>query len=121
MKNITGRVEVILNGEILLTKTGAKAGGIGGYKRDPVMGSSGMHGMKEEAVPASVECSITDHDAKSLTALANLTGAVLVFSAVNGKRLISKNAFCGGDIALTEGEGEATTTFYGDPWEEQLG
>ena len=54
---ITGRVEVLLNGQTLLNKSGATASGIGisgeqSYERKEVLGDTGVAGFVEEPVVA---------------------------------------------------------------------
>ena len=58
---ITGRIEVLLNGELLLNKAGAKASGIGisgqpNFELKRIVGDSGGHGYVEE--PRYLSCFI---------------------------------------------------------------
>lgn len=118
---ITGRVEVRVNGQLLLTKTGAKAIGIGGFMRKAVLGES-LHGFVDEASERRCEFSITDTTQLSLTTLADTKNATVVFSAAEegGKNYILRNAYCEGNFELTAGEGEVPVAFVGEVWEEQM-
>jgi len=121
MANVTGRVNIRRNGALLATKEGATAYGIGGYKREPVMGSTGLHGFTEKPEPSRCEFSITDRDDFSLEDLAKGTNDTITFEAVpNGKVYIMRNAFVEGGFSVKEGDGEVPVVYFGDKWEEQL-
>lgn len=118
---ITGRVEIRVNGQLMLNKPGAKATGIGGFERSPVMGDTGLHGFKEEPMAATCEFTMTDTNEVSLEWLAKLTDATLTFEAANnGKVYVLRHAFCKNALEVTAGEGEVPVIFYGPAWEEQL-
>jgi len=120
MATVTGRVEVRVNGESLLIKQGAKAIGIGGYKRRPVEGEE-YHGYVEEVSTPRCEFSITDRNDKALEELASEVDATLVFQSANdGKVYVMKHAVCEGGFELTAGEGEVPVAFFGPSWSEQL-
>lgn len=120
MAVITGRVEIRVNGESLLIKQGAKAIGIGGYKRRPVEGEA-YHGPVEVVSTPRCEFSITDRNDKALEELQDLTDATLIFqSANNGKVYLMKHAVCEGGFEVTAGEGEVPVAFFGPSWSEQL-
>ncbi len=123
---VTGRVDVIVNGNKLLNKAGAVARGIGisgqpNYERKPIGGDGGLHGFSEEFVPAECEVKITDRDDMLLSDLAkiNQTGT-LVFKAAggSGKSYKMDGATCLGNMELTAGEGEVTVKFAGPYWTE---
>jgi hypothetical protein len=119
---ITGRVEIRVNGESLLIKSGAKATGIGGYERMPVMGDSGYHGYTEDSsnIP-TCEFSLTDRSDKTLESLAVIDDGTLVFEAMNGGKVyIMRHAVCKRNFDLTAGEGEVAISFFGPSWEEQI-
>lgn len=118
---VTGRVYIRVNGEVILNKPGAKATGIGGYKKTPVMGDSGIHGYAEEATPSTCEFTMTDTNEKSLAAMANDEEVTVQFEAANnGKMYILNDAICEGGFELTAGEGEVPVVYFGDRWDEQL-
>lgn len=89
LARITGRVEVVVNGERLLNRSGATAIGISdtpgypGVFRRTVVGIGqrpdgraywGPTGMVEEMVPARVEVTVTDRDDRNLTKLCGIKG-----------------------------------------------
>lgn len=125
MAKVTGRVEVLVNGDLLLNKAGAKATGIGisgeqAYERKPVMGDTGYHGSVEEPIMAQLEVTITDRDDVNLNDLAgvNENGTVIFRSAGGGKVYTMEGATCANNMELTAGEGETTVRFYGPYWLE---
>lgn len=122
---VTGRVQVLVNGVLLLNKAGAVASGIGEsgkppIKRDPIIGDTGIHGPKETIIPAKLAVTVTDNDGVKLTDFAAINGnGTLVFrSARGGKVYTMNNATCSGDISVTAGEGETKLEFWGPYWVE---
>lgn len=125
MSGITGRVEVLVNGNPLLNKAGAIARGIGisgepNYELAPVMGDSGYHGDTETPIMAECEVTITDRADISLSELARVrqNGTVIFRRAGGGKAYVMNNATCKRNMELTAGEGETSITFYGQYWTE---
>jgi hypothetical protein len=125
MPRITGRVEVLANGVLLLSKSGATANGIGvsGYpaiERRVVMGTSGIHGFVEEPVEASCEVTLTDRDDVSLSQLAAIEGdGTIIFRTYGGGKVYTlANATCVSNLKLTGGEGEVPLKFIGPSWTE---
>ena len=75
MAKITGRIEVLVNNELLLNKAGAVASGIGlsgqpNFELEAIMGDTGSHGYIEKPVQARCEVTITDRDDIMLSDLA---------------------------------------------------
>ena len=67
MARITGRVEIFINGAILLNKAGAKAKGIGlsglpNFEMEAINGDTGLHGFIEKPVNAELEVTVSDRD-----------------------------------------------------------
>ena len=125
MARVTGRVEVLVNGQILLNKNGASASGIGesgkpAIKREPIMGDTGLHGYKETIEPARLTVSITDRDDVSLSDLAKINGdGTVIMRSVNGGKVYTMaNATCVGALQVTAGEGETKLEFVGPYWTE---
>jgi hypothetical protein len=125
MARITGRVEILVNGELLLNKAGAKASGIGlsgqpNFELKEVMGDTGIHGFTEEPIVAKCEVTVTDRDDISLNDLAAVRedGTVIFRSAMSGKVYTMNNATCMRNFELTGGEGEVPLTFIGANWIE---
>lgn len=120
VRKITGRVEIRVNGELYLTKQNAKATGIGGNKKIPVMGEV-YHGTVEEPTPNTCEFTITDHDQKLLIPIAQLEDATVTFERAGGGKVYTLvGAACEGGFELTAGEGEVPIVFFGEVWEEEV-
>ena len=122
---ITGRVEILVNGEMLLNKPGAKASGIGvsgepAVERKEVMGDTGIQGFIEEPIVAMCEVTITDREDMSLDRLARINGdGTVIFRARGGgKAYVMEGATCKANFDLTAGEGETTVKFVGAYWTE---
>ena len=123
---ITGRVQVLVNGNVMLSKEGAVARGIGQagqvpVAREAVMGDNGINGFKETPVPAECELTITDRDDISLGDLAAINGdGTLIFKAFTpgGKVYTMHNATCLSNLELTGGDGDVAITFQGPLWVE---
>lgn len=125
MATVTGRVEVLVNGVVLLNKAGAVASGIGEsgkppVKREPIIGDTGIHGPKETIVPAKLAVTVTDRDDVNLGDFAAIKeNGTLVFRAARGGKVYTlNNATCAGDISVTAGEGETKLEFWGPYWVE---
>ena len=126
MAKITGRIEVVVNGNKLLNKAGAKAGGLcvsgmPAFERKAVLGDGGLHGFTEEPIPAFCEVTITDRDDVSLTDLAAINGnGTIAYKAAGGvgKTYTMDGSTCTSNMELTGGEGEVTVRFEGAFWVE---
>lgn len=122
---ITGRVEILVDGKLLLNKAGAVASGIGlsgepNFELNEVMGDTGLHGFSESPVMAQLEVTVSDRDDISLSDFANIreNGTVIFRSAKKGKVYTMPNATCKRNFSLTAGEGETGITFLGPYWQE---
>jgi len=125
MARITGRVEVLVNGELMLNKAGAVAGGVGisgepNFELKEVVGPTGIHGFVEEPIPATLEVTVTDRDDISLDTLARIreNGTVIFRSANGGKVYTMNQATCTRNFSITGGEGETPIKFIGPYWVE---
>lgn len=125
MGKITGRIEVLVNGQTLLNKAGAEATGIGlsgepNYEINEVMGDTGMHGTTETPIVARCTVTVTDRDDISLDTLARVreNGTVIFRAAGGGKAYTMNNATCKRNFTLTGGEGETQLEFFGPFWTE---
>ena len=125
MSRITGRVEVLLNGALLLNKAGAVASGVGisgkpNFSLKAVVGDSGLHGYVEEPVMAQCEVTVSDRDDIELSAIAAVreNGTVVFRSAGGGKVYTMEEATCLRDFSITAGEGETKLIFAGKYWTE---
>lgn len=125
MSRITGRIEVVVNGVLLLNKAGASARGIGlsgqpNFELEAIMGDSGLHGYVERPLLAECEVTITDVDGIDLDTFARIreNGTVTFRSAGGGKAYIMDRATCLRNFELTGGEGEVGLKFQGPYWVE---
>lgn len=126
-KKITGLIDVVVNGEILLNKAGAIATGIGksgeaAAERKAVMGDGGIHGFVEEPVEARCETTLTDREDILLDSLARINGdGTVIYRAKNGGKVYTMpNATCVMNFGITGGEGEVTVAFVGSYWVETV-
>lgn len=126
MPRITGRINVKVNGETLLSKVGSTTlSGLGlsgqpSYELKEVMGDQGINGFVEEPITAMCELTITDRDDVKLDDLARIReeGTVVVEAANGGKVYTMSNATCKRNLKLTSGEGDVGLTFIGPYWTE---
>jgi len=125
MARITGRVEVLVNNEVLLNKAGAVASGIGvsgqpNFELESIQGDGGHHGYIEKPIMARCEVTVTDRDDVMLTDFAAIreNGTVIFRSANGGKVYTMEGATCLRNFQLTAGEGEVPLIFEGAFWTE---
>ena len=125
MARVTGRVEILVNGVMLLNKAGAVASGIGisgqpNFELQEVIGDSGFHGFIEKPIMGKLEVTVTDRDDIDLSALASIreNGTVVFRAAGGGKVYTMEGATCTRNISITAGEGESKLTFVGKYWTE---
>jgi hypothetical protein len=122
---ITGRVEVLVNGDSLLNKAGAVASGVGlsgqqAFELEAIVGDSGIHGFVEKPIIAMLEVTVTDRDDISLNDLAKIreNGTVIFRAAQGGKVYTMEGATCTRNFSITAGEGETPIKFVGNYWTE---
>ena len=125
MAKITGNVEVLVNGNLLLNKAGAVANGIGKsgqplFELEQIMGDTGPHGFIEKPIFASCEVTVTDRDDIRLSDFAEIReNATVIFRARGGGKVYTmEGATCMGNFSLTAGEGEVPIKFVGPFWTE---
>ncbi len=125
MPIITGRVEVELNGVLLLNKAGATAEGIGisgkpNFELSQISGDTGPHGFVETPVPAICNVTVTDREDISLSEIASIreNGTVVFRAANGGKVYVMNDATCTRNLTITAGEGETALSFVGPFWTE---
>ncbi len=125
MASVTGRVEVLVNGETLLNKAGAVASGIGisggpNFELELITGDSGAHGYIQKPIQARCEVTVTDRDDIMLSDFAEVreNGTIIFRTVGGGKAYIMEGATCLGNFTLTAGEGEVGLIFEGPFWIE---
>lgn len=126
-KKVTGLVEILVNGNLILNKANATASGIGlsgidAFERKSVMGDGGIHGFVDEPQEARCEVTITDREDQMLNDLADINGdgTVIFRSKAGGKVYTMDDATCAGNFTLTAGEGEVSIVFIGSAWQEAV-
>jgi len=124
-KRITGRLEVLINGQLLLNKEGATASGIGvsgepAMELEPVMYDGGIAGFTEKPVVAKVEVTIIDREDVSLSSLAKVreNGTLIFRAAGGGKAYVADGATCTRNFSITGGSGETPIVFIAPYWTE---
>lgn len=122
---VTGTVEVLLDGKLLLNKSGAVAGGIGlsgepNFELKEILGDTGLHGFVEEPVMAVLEVTVSDRDDIKLGDFAKVreNGTIIFRSRNKGKAYTMANATCTRNFSVTAGEGETPLKFVGPNWVE---
>lgn len=126
MPKITGRVEIIVNGLMLLNKAGATASGLGlsgepNFEKEAVVGDTGIHGYVDKPITARCEVTITDRSDLLLDTLARVDGdGTIIFRSAGGtgKTYTMDGATCLRNFTVTGGQGETTVTFEGAYWTE---
>lgn len=126
MPKVTGLVEILVNGQLMLNKAGAIARGIGISGEAPVnkpaiMGDTGIHGFAEENVVPECEFTITDRDDVSISDLAQIVEGTVIFRAKKGgKAYVLNDAWFAQPADITAGEGETTILYRGFSWTEMV-
>lgn len=117
MSQLTGIAFIKIDGELTQSKPGAKIK-LGGYKRTPAVGHK-VYGFHEAVEPAEVELSVVHSAATPVEDWRDKTAAVIIFETDTGVTYQVSNAFIMDTPELTDGEGELTLKFAGDPAEQQ--
>lgn len=112
-----GIIQVQVNG-VLYDAKGDFDVNLGSPKRSAIIGSSGVHGFKEEPQPASAKGKFTDRGNLDLKTLTTLEDATLTIQAANGKTYVLRNAWYSGDGTVNTGEGEINAEFEATDGEE---
>jgi hypothetical protein len=112
-----GIIAFKIDGVVQLAK-GAFTYNLGNVKREPIIGSDGLHGYKEVPQPASIEGEITDDLDLDLNTLTRLDGATVTLDLAIGKTIVLRNAYYAADGAGHTEEGNITVKFEGRSAEE---
>ena len=124
MSRITSRVEVYVDGDLMLSKQGPIARGIGtgeqpNVELEPVMGDTGLHGFAENPIMAECEFNVTDREDIMLKDIAAQRDTTLVYRTAGGGKVYTMyNATCLRNLELTGGQGETRVRFAGPAWVE---
>ena len=87
---------------------------LGMPKREPVLGSAGVHGYTEKAQVAFIECATTHFGDLDFKALVGRTDATVIVELPNGQSLVLRNAYYAGDGEGSTAEGELKLKFESD-------
>ncbi len=112
-----GLVAFKIDGVMYLAK-GNFTYNLGTPKREPIIGSDGLHGYKEVPQPASIEGELTDDLDLDLQRLTQLDGSTITLDLAIGKTIVLRNAYYAGDGAGHSEEGNITIKFEGRNAEE---
>lgn len=112
-----GTIAVKADGFVFLAK-GEFSYNLGRPKRDPVIGSDGIHGFKETQQPAFIEGAITDDGTLDLAKLVTTTGATVTLELAIGKVISLRDSWYAGDGTGKTEEGEIPFRFEGARAEE---
>ena len=82
-------------------------------ERESVVGLDGFHGVKENIVPAFMECDITDREDLDIDALNRAEDVTVTAELNNGKVGVLRNAYQINQLELGVDEGELTARFEG--------
>jgi hypothetical protein len=112
------RAFIKADGKLLETLPKPKLG-LGGQKREPVIGDNGVLGYKEAIEPGTVECQISLKQGTSLAELKRITDATITYEADTGQTYVIRHAFVTDTLMVTAGDGGVVDVkFAGDPAEE---
>jgi len=114
---LTGIAFVKVDGDTLQSKPGAKIK-LGGKKRTPKVGHK-VYGYTEEVEASELDVTLFHSAATPLEDYRTKTEAVILFETDTGVTYQIANAFLTETPELSDGEGEVTLKFAGDPAEQQ--
>lgn len=118
MAKLLGWAFINVGGQRLRSMAGAKID-LGGVVREPVVGSSRVHGYSEKVKEATVECEIALAAGDSLNTIRSITDANIIFECDTGQCYTVRQAFLTDPPVVTEGEGgKIALKFAGQPAEE---
>lgn len=98
---LTGRVHIRVDGELLATQEGSKLNNPTGTEREAVVGNK-VHGYIEKTVVPGVECTLSHSRALSVTRIGAITDATLTFECDTGVVYILSHAWTA-SVASLEG------------------
>lgn len=117
MAQLTGIAFLKVDGALLQSKPGAKLK-LGGKKREMKSGHK-VYGYTESVEPAELDCTIYHSAAVDVEALRNAIASVILFETDTGVTYQVSNSALMETPELTDGDGELSLKFQGDPAEQQ--
>lgn len=112
-----GLIQLQVNGTIEDAK-GNFTYNLGRPKREPIVGSDGVHGFKETPQVAFIEGAITDRGTLDLAALATAEEQTVTLTLGNGKIIVLRQAWFAGEGSASSEEAEITVRWEGASAEE---
>lgn len=112
-----GTIEFKIDGQLMDAK-GDFTYNLGRPKREPIVGADGIHGYKEMPQVASIEGEITDRGTLDLDTVLQATAATVTLTLANGKIIVLKDAWYGGDGTVNSGEGNVQILFQSNSADE---
>lgn len=117
MQRRGGMIAVKIDGVVQLAK-GSWSYNLGRAKREPIIGSDGVHGYKETPQAAYIEGEITDRSDLDLAALVEAANSTVTLELANGKVIVLREAAFTGDGTASSDEGAIQVRFDGSNAEE---
>lgn len=112
MSKILGRVRLRKNGKEFLSKRGMTLN-VGGVKRNPVVGSNGVHGYSEEIVAPELEFTISYDSNTDLNELLNDSNSTILIEPDVGRKWTLIEAFMTEPPSIKEQDGEVDLKYSG--------
>ena len=101
-----------VDGQIYRAK-GSFSYNLGTPRREPIIGSDGVHGYKETPQVGFIEGEITDGSDMNLPALTAITDATVTLDLANGKLIALYDAYFAGEGTVGTDEGNIGVRFEG--------
>jgi hypothetical protein len=114
-----GLIQLQINGAIQDAK-GSFTYNLGLPKREPIVGSDGVHGYKETPQVPFIEGAITDRDTLDLTALASGRDLTVTLTVGNGKVIVLREAWWAGEGTVSTEEAEIPVRWEGKGQAEEV-
>jgi hypothetical protein len=116
-QQLTGIAFIRIDGELVQSKPGAKLK-LGGFKREMKTGHK-VYGFTEAVEPSELDLTIYHSAATPLEDMRTKTAAVILFETDTGVTYQVSNAVLMETPELSDGDGEVSLKFAGDPAEPQ--
>jgi hypothetical protein len=117
MSRIAGMIELTVNG-VLLQAKGNFTYNLGQPKNEMIVGADRVHGHKSTPQVPYIEGEITDSSDFDTEAFVNTSGATVVLSLANGKKVMLKDSVYAGDGNVQTEEANIQFRFEGTKAEE---
>lgn len=114
---IGGKIFFHINGTRQLAK-GNFTYNLGTDLREPVVGSDEVHGYTEKPQAPYIEGEITDRGDLDVKAMLGVTAATITLELTNGKTVLLRDGWHGGEGNVQTDEGNIAVKFYGRSAEE---